>query len=171
MKGDRVGVERRVGRYTKLGRDQDLRDRGAVCRILGGRVLGAGRPILNVRALEFGNVGVHGTVQDRDGDALARDSLIMDGLELVEVVVVLLVGGHRRVGGVSRRNGGKGRSEAECERAGKDPDALTPASCCPGCHDRSSSESSTTAGLPRRCERITRPPSSEAPRTAIADTM
>ena len=171
MKGECIGVERRVGRHTELGRDQDLRDRGAVCHILGGRVLDAGHPILNIRALEFGNVGVHGAIQDCDGDALARDSLIVDGLEIVVLVVVLLVSGHRRVCGVGRRNGGKARSEAECECAGEDTHALRPAPRHPGGHARSSSESSTTAGLPRRCDRITSPPSSAAPRTAIADTI
>ena len=36
MKGECIGVERRVRRHTKLGRDQDLRDRGAMRHILGG---------------------------------------------------------------------------------------------------------------------------------------
>ena len=171
MKGECIGVERRVRRHTKLGRDQDLRDRGAVCCILWGRVLDAGHPILNVRAPEFGNVRVDRAIQDGDGDAFARDSLIVDGLELVVLVVVLLVSGHRRVGGVSRRNGGEAHAEAEHECAGEDAHALRPAPRHPGGHDKSSSESSTTAGLPRRWERITRPPISDAPRTAIADTM
>ena len=90
---------------------------------------------------------------------------------MIEGVILLVRAGYLPVDGVR----GSGRDEAgtDNEREDARPEAAhaPPATPRRQRHASSSSSLSAATGLPRRCERITRPPRIAAPMTTIPETM
>ena len=168
-----VGVQGRAGGYAELRSHEDLGNSRSVIRVVRQGPDRARALVFDRRAGQLRNVRVDVPVDHRNDRTLARVALAMQRGQSIVGVVLLVGASDLAVNGVRGCGRDYGRTDNESEDTRPEGARAPTAPQTEGCHETSSSSSSlsTTTGLPRRCDRMTRPPRIAAPSTTIPQTI